>query len=560
MTTRRKPQIPVVLRQRLATRSGDRRDRVERAAANHELRRQPQGQGDAAWASAISYVAECLRRVSRAMPLESAGSHPTQNVTRPEMALSIRRKRTIRCERTFIHVTSTMLAPCAKRPNVKTTCVDRFVAIHTVDGRYHLTTYINPETLTVRKSAARRRDATLLPEPLPARLHVPIVSVDDHYVEPGDLFQSRMSAKFRDRIPRVVETSDGVEAWQFEDSLEVLRGPISAVGRPREEWTMEPLRFDEMRAGSYDPVARLKDMDVAGVVMSLCFPSAPFGFAGQRFFRMKDHELGLAAMRAYNDWTIEEWVRTDPSRFIAQQVPWFPDPALAAAEIRRNAARGFRAVTFSENPEALGFPSIYTDFWDPFFSACEETGTVVNLHIGSSSQMNTGSTGAPTDVTLALFPVNAIVASVDWLYARIPIRFPGLKIVLSESGISWVPMIHERLRRNLRMAHTSESTWTLEGETPEEVFKRAFWFTSIEDPSGIDARHQVGIDRIMLEVDYPHPDSSWPQTQEVIQSELGHIPEGDVKMLAYENAAAVYSLSLPEIARIADRLKQLAVS
>jgi predicted TIM-barrel fold metal-dependent hydrolase len=421
-----------------------------------------------------------------------------------------------------------------------------------------MATQVNPEGSAVDPARARS-NLTLLPEPQPSRLRVPIVSVDDHFVEPAHLFLTHMPKRFGDRIPRVVETEGGVESWQLEDELIPMRGPFSAIGRPRSEWSQDgPLRFDEMRPGSYEPTARLRDMDLAGVAMSLCFPSAAFGFAGQQFSRLRDRELGLAAMRAYNDWTIDEWVATNPSRFIAQQIPWFHDPSLAGAEVRRNSERGFRAVTFSENPEALGFPSLYTDYWDPFLSACAETGTVVNLHIGSSSTMNRGSTGAPTDVTLALFPVNAIVASVDWLYARIPTRFPGLRIVLSESGISWVPMIHERLRRNIRMAESEDSTWRDEAETPEETFKRAFWFTSIEDPSGIESRAQIGLDRIMLEVDYPHPDSSWPDTQDVVFSELGHIPPDEMRLLAYENAAKVYGISISDIERVSAELLAVA--
>lgn len=401
-----------------------------------------------------------------------------------------------------------------------------------------------------RESLERRERFTLLPDPKPSAVRVPIVSVDDHFVEPPDLFLKHMSARFGDRIPQVRENDNGIQFWHFEDVQEPVRSLITVAGRPKSEWTWEPIRFDEMRPASYKPVERVRDMDVAGVAMSMCFPSAMFGFAGQRFFRLKDRELGLAAMRAYNDWIIDEWVAASPDRLIPQQVPWFPDPVIAADEIRKNAARGFRAVAFSEDPEALGFASLYTDHWDPFFRACEETGTVVDLHIGSSSQVYQGSTGAPKDVALALFPVNAMRASVDWLYARIPLRFPGLKIVFSESGVSWIPMIHERLRRNMRMAETAESTWLDQDRTPEEVFKSAYWFTSIEDPSGIAARHDIGIDRIMLEVDYPHPDSSWPDTQDVVYSEIGHLPEHEQQLLGYRNACEVYGLSVDTVQRI----------
>ena len=385
----------------------------------------------------------------------------------------------------------------------------------------------------------RREFHTLLPDPEPLPITLPFVSVDDHFVEPPDVYLHRVPAKLRDGAPRVVE-EDGIEYWQFEDAKEPNRtAQISIVGRPRSEWTLEPVLFGEMRRGSYDAGARLADMDLAGVAASLCFPSVIVGFAGQRFYRMKDHDLGLACMRAYNDWIIEEWVATNPDRFIAQQVTWLPDPELAAEEVRQNAARGFKAVAFSENPEKLGFPSLYTDHWDPFFRACEETETVVNLHVGSSSSVQRPSSDSPGEVSGILFPVNGINASVDWVYSRVPVRFPALRIALSEAGVSWVPMVQERLKR-FESYLSSSLTWRGVDRTPLEVFKSSFWFTSIEDRCGIRERHTVGIDRIMVELDYPHPDTSWPVTQETIGAELADLPEDEQRLLAYRNACSLY--------------------
>lgn len=386
----------------------------------------------------------------------------------------------------------------------------------------------------------RRSTHTFLPEPAPSVVRTPIVSADDHFVEPRHVFTAHMASRWGEAIPRIVEI-DGGEYWDFNGQVEpMLMAGTSVVGRPGEEWCREPTRFDETRAGAYDPRQRLADMDQAGIAASLCFPSVFFGFAGQRFWqKTRDAEYGLAAMRAYNDWILEEWVATDPSRFIAQQVTWLPDPQLAAAEIRRNATRGFRALSFSENPELLGLPSIYTDHWDPLLRACEETETVIDLHVGSSSRTTVPSSDSPSEVELALFPLNAVVACVDWLYSMIPVRFPNLKIVFSESGISWVPMVLERVRRNERLRDTT-TTWRGLEETPVEVFRRAFWFTSIDDPSGIDNRHLIGLDRIMVEVDYPHPDTSWPDTQALVDAEIGALPDDERDAIAWANACAVY--------------------
>ena len=157
------------------------------------------------------------------------------------------------------------------------------------------------------------------------------------------------------------------------------------VGRPVSEYGFEPARFDEMRRGAWDIHARVKDMDLNGVYASLNFPSFLPGFAGQRLQQVtNDRDLAMASVRAWNDWHIEAWAGAYPDRIIPCQLPWLLDPEVGAKMIYENAERGFHAVTFSENPAMLGLPTIHSGHWDPMMAACAETGTVVNLHIGSS--------------------------------------------------------------------------------------------------------------------------------------------------------------------------------
>ena len=193
----------------------------------------------------------------------------------------------------------------------------------------------------------------------------------------------------------------------------------------------------------------MADMDTDGVWASVHYPSLIAGFAGTTFARCSDPELGLACVRAWNDWHIEEWV--GPARR-----PLHPAAGAVAGRpagrggrgARRNAARGFRAVSFLENPVDMGLPSMHTDHWDPFLAACEETGTVVCLHCASSGWSASRSPGAPLELLTTLFPVNALVTCADWLWSGVPVRFPGLRICLAESGIDWVPMLRQphRLR------------------------------------------------------------------------------------------------------------------
>jgi predicted TIM-barrel fold metal-dependent hydrolase len=316
-----------------------------------------------------------------------------------------------------------------------------------------------------------------------------------------------------------------------------------AAGRERSEWGFYCISFDETRAGVTDPRARLADMDLTGVWSSLCFCSTVWGFAGTKLSTMSDPDLGLACLQAYNDWMIEEWCSVAPGRYIPCQLPWLEDPLVGAQEILRNASRGYRAVSFSENPEGLGFPNIYSRHWDPFFSACEETMTVVNLHVGSSGTTRQPCSSSPSDASVALFPVSGLEALIDWIYAGIPVRHPRLKIALSEAGVSWVPMALERLRR--AYTHDVGHSWPKDGPAPEELVGRNFAFCSIEDPSAFRALDVIGEDNIMVETDYPHFDTTWPGCQDMVRGELGNLAPATARKICYENAARIYRTPPP---------------
>jgi predicted TIM-barrel fold metal-dependent hydrolase len=301
-----------------------------------------------------------------------------------------------------------------------------------------------------------------------------------------------------------------------------------------------------MRRGAWDIDARIADMDLNGIYASLNFPSSLAGFAGQRYqLGVGDPELALAVVRAANDWHLEEWAGTHPGRIIPAQIAWLLDPELAAREIRANAARGFRAVTFPELPERLGLPSLHTGWWDPFMAACEETGTVICLHVGSSSTAPTTSSDAPADTIGVLFFGWAMFAAVDWLYSKIPVRFPELKICLSEGGVGWVAGLMDRLDHVGRYQEMF-GTWVGIDLTPCEVLQRNFWFCAIEDPSGLEQRRRIGVDHIMLESDYPHQDGTWPDTQEILHDQIGAFPPDDIRRLTWENASKLFQFPVPD--------------
>ena len=388
--------------------------------------------------------------------------------------------------------------------------------------------------------------STLLPDPEPRTIFDPLISVDDHLIEPPDLFEGRMPAALATAAPRIHEDDIGNQFWRFESRDYPNIGLNAVAGRPRDQWSMDPARFEDMRPGCFDIDARIADMDLAGIWASLCFPSLVAGFCGSVFSRAEDKALGLACARAWNSWHHEVWAGTHPERIIPLQLPWLDDVAVGADEIRANASRGFRAVSFPEFPGQLGYPSIFTDHWDPMMAACQETDTVVCLHTGASAWAPLPSSDPPFELLPTVFPVNALLAAGEWVWSGVAVRFPRLKVALSEGGMGWVPMLMDRMDYVLdhSASGTESSTWRSDLR-PSELLARNFWFCTIDDPSVTPLLDRIGLSHIMIESDYPHADSTWPDTQAVVHSTFGHLPDDQRRMVTAANAAALFRHPLP---------------
>ena len=214
-----------------------------------------------------------------------------------------------------------------------------------------------------------------------------LISVDDHVIEPANVWQDRVPAKFKDVAPKLV-SDDDMDYWEFNGRRAPTSGLSVAAGRKKEEFSPLPMSYRDMRDGCYDSLARLDDMNRAGVLASLCFPSFP-RFCGQAFSEIDDAELGMACIRAYNDWMIEEWCGSAPGRYIPLVIIPLRDPAAAAVEMARCAAMGVHAFAFSENCEPLGLPTIHDKdgYWDPVMQAANDLEMVVCMHVGSSSTL-----------------------------------------------------------------------------------------------------------------------------------------------------------------------------
>ncbi|MET0802771.1 MAG: amidohydrolase family protein [Acidimicrobiales bacterium] len=366
------------------------------------------------------------------------------------------------------------------------------------------------------------------------------VSVDDHVVEPPHLFEGRMPAAYADRAPKVIRTDAGDDVWSFEGAMIPNIGLNAVAGRPKEEYGVDPTSYDEMRPGCWDIHERVKDMSAGGILAAMCFPSFP-SFSGRLFLTTEDKGLATAVVRAYNDWHIDEWCGTYPERHIPMAIPMLWDPEASAEEIRRVSEKGCHSLTFTENPATLGLPSFHSEHWDPMWRALVETGTIMNVHLGSSGQLAVTAPDAPMDVMITLQPMNICAAAADLVWSRVFKEYRDLKVALSEGGTGWIPYFLDRLDRTYDMHHL----WTGQDfgdELPSDVFRRHILTCFIADPIGMALRDEIGIDNICWEQDYPHSDASWPTAPEellAVAQKYGASRE-EIDKITHENALRWY--------------------
>ncbi|MBM3658324.1 MAG: amidohydrolase [Actinobacteria bacterium] len=399
-----------------------------------------------------------------------------------------------------------------------------------------------------------------------------IVSVDDHIIEPPDLWISRFPSKLADQAPRVerrnivstrmvgagiyelIEGDEGrpADCWIYDDKViyvhkshvaipnwAVPGGDITKFDKSKMDLTC--ITYDDMWIGCTDPQARIRDLEAAGVEASLGFPTA-VRFCGQVFLEASDKEVALLGVQAYNDWMVEEWCGPYGNRNVPLCIVPLWDVELAAAEIRRNAARGVRAVAFSELPIHLGLPSIHSGYWDPFFEACNETKTTVCMHIGSSSKMLATSDDAPIAVTATLTFNNAMASLSDYLFSGLFPRFPNLRVAYSEGQIGWLPYVLERADDVWETHEGWMHTRKLVPEPPSTYYADHVFGCFFRDNHGIESIHKVGVNNVTYETDYPHTDTTWPHTHEYVEKVLANVPDEIVHKILRGNALDMLSL------------------
>jgi predicted TIM-barrel fold metal-dependent hydrolase len=363
-----------------------------------------------------------------------------------------------------------------------------------------------------------------------------LISVDDHVVEPAEMFDQHLPAAYRGRddVPRIKRTDSGDDVWLYDGLAFPNIGLNAVAGRPREDYGVDPTSFEEMRRGCWDVADRVNDMNANGVLASLCFPSFP-RLCGQVFAEAQDKDLALVVLKAYNDWHVESWCGSAPGRFIPLGLVPFWDIDLTVAELTRNAERGVKAVSFSENPAKLGLPSLHSEHWDPFWAACQDLGVVPCLHIGSSSSIIVTAPDAPFDVTATLQPMNIVQAAADLVWSPVLRKYPTLKIALSEGGVGWLPYFLDKID----LVYKKQAAWTGQdygSDLPSDVFKERIITCFLDDRVTPEVAERSGTQNMMWECDYPHSDSDWPWSPEVALEGMTGLPDDIINAITHENA------------------------
>jgi predicted TIM-barrel fold metal-dependent hydrolase len=371
-----------------------------------------------------------------------------------------------------------------------------------------------------------------------------LVSIDDHFIEPPDMWKNHVPAKWADQVPKVVHNKEtGVDEWVFQgNATSTPFGMAATVGWTSDQWGFNPGSYSELRPGCFDVHERVRDMNANGVLASMNFPTMA-GWNARTFAEGENKELGLVMLQAYNDWVIDEWCAAYPGRFIPLCLVPMWDPELAAEEVHRVAKKGCRSISMLETPHANGYPSFLSGYWDPMIKACSDDNVVLSLHIGAGFEVIRRAPEAPIDHLMVLACQISAITAQDLLFGPTLRQFPDLKVALSEGGIGWIPFYLDRVDRHYTNQGWLHHEADFGGKLPSEVFREHILACYISDPSGLLLRDRIGTDIIAWECDYPHTDTTWPESPEFAWKEFqdAGCSDEEIHKIGWENSCRFFS-------------------
>ncbi len=355
-----------------------------------------------------------------------------------------------------------------------------------------------------------------------------IVSADSHINTPRYLYEEFAPARFLDRLPRVESTDEG-DFWLFEGTRRPgVIGLSAAAGMKPDEYGVKAVRFDEVRPGSWDTAARVADQELDGIAAEIIY------YAGMQGDQTRDLELRHVMYRTYNDW-LASFVGGAPDRLVGLAAIPMWDVEFARAEAHRAAKLGLRGAII---PSWSPGESYVDSSWDPLWSTFEELGLPVSMHLGTRPHWVRLDNCSPAYLSVSKISMAEPLAIM--LFGGPLLKHPDLEIVMAEAGIGWLAYMKEWMD-NVYKRHRF---WTkLEmPELPSSYFERQVFSTFQEDRPGVVTRHLIGIDNIMWASDYPHSDTTWPNSRKFIDEQFFDVPDDEREKIVSSNAAKLYGL------------------
>lgn len=379
-----------------------------------------------------------------------------------------------------------------------------------------------------------------------ASIDYPIVDADAHVNEPPDLWQTRVPAKLRDRAPRV-ERGERGDVWLFDGGKEKWPvGLTTVAGLSYFDYKPFGFTYDGIRPGSFDPKARLADMDADGIHAALLYPSVTL--KGAKIYS-QERDLQVACVRAYNEWLLE-FCAGGRGRLFGNAI--IPTTGLddAIAELEWAMDRGHKGAVISAFPS--GSLEVKPED-DRFFGLAEEAGFPIAVHIGSfvpegMRKKGAGWTGLSFVGSAALTKAGGqtLPAVCEILFSGIFERFPDLKIVLVEANIGWIPTLLEQSDDMFLRYRWYTGAHEQMKRVPSEVFHRNFWATFMVDTVGMDLLHRMNVGHLMWSTDYPHSGSDFPNSRVTLERVFRGVPSDMVRRMLRDNCVELYDLDVPE--------------
>lgn len=385
---------------------------------------------------------------------------------------------------------------------------------------------------------------------------IKVIDTDTHVTEPADLWTSRVSKKWGDLVPHVRwDDKENEQAWFIGDDR-VAAAAGSAMAGWKDYLPSHPPTFEEADPASFEPNERLKRMDEYGLYAQILYPNVG-GFGGGRFLNLKEPELMLECVRAYNDFLID-WCSADPKRLIPLMAMPFWDVNACVAEMKRAWKLGHKGIIFTGEPHHFGYPWLADKYWEPLWSQAEDLGLPINFHVGSGdlTKLAAGNPNLPYRAAFASIGMSFYLdnsrSMLEVLVSGICIRHPKLKFVSVESGIGWIPFALHSMDWQWTNMGCIEENPEFGGKLPSELFKEhyygCFWF---EDKSAKATVDILGADNFLYETDFPHPTSMAPgpataalNPREFMDRTFADWKEEDVRKVLHDNAAKLYHLDV----------------